>query len=456
MEKKKILFFNKSVGGVNYYRTETPAIQLQKLDNDNEFHVEILNNLNFYDPQTISYLKSFDIIHYHRDLSHDLVLEQTIIKELKQANVKLILDVDDYWEFHHNHPLKDNPAFNEQKKTLLYNIHVADYVTVTTKELGDEIKKIKKDNKIIILENGVNPDWMKQFENKWKPSPDGMVRITYMGGSTHLEDLKQLEGVINILNSDPQLKNKFKIILAGWDISGYSNEAVFNENLRNELKERKLWKMNIIKEINSAKGNIDNVFSIPQDLKDKYRGKMFFIKKRDIELEESVYYKYENILTDNYRLIDDKSYYNWLMRFEINGEYENEGKYARRWTKDPNNYAYVLNETDIVLAPLKDTKFNNLKSELKQIESWSRKLPIICSDVKPYNVYGKHMENCLLIPNRKNIKKHWVKNLKKLILDEELRKKLGKNLHRDFKETFNLENITKKRINLYKKILNND
>jgi hypothetical protein len=41
-DKKRILFYNLDASGVNYFRTETPAIQLNK-DHSDDFFVEILN-----------------------------------------------------------------------------------------------------------------------------------------------------------------------------------------------------------------------------------------------------------------------------------------------------------------------------------------------------------------------------------------------------------------------------
>ena len=97
--------------------------------------------------------------------------------------------------------------------------------------------------------------------------------------------------------------------------------------------------------------------------------------------------------------------------------------------------------------------FNRMKSNLKQVECWTRKLPIVCSDIPPYNVDGRHMENCVLIPNKKNAHKYWKKYLKKLILDADLRKRLGEQLYEDFKEKYHLANVTKKRVEFYKNAL---
>jgi glycosyltransferase involved in cell wall biosynthesis len=141
------------------------------------------------------------------------------------------------------------------------------------------------------------------------------------------------------------------------------------------------------------------------------------------------------------------------MNFERNVQYDNEGNFGRRWTQKANTYAKVLDETDIALAPLADNGFNRMKSNLKQVECWTRKLPIVCSDIPPYNVDGRHMENCVLIPNKKNAHKYWKKYLKQLILDAELRKKLGNQLYEDFKEEYNLANVTAKRAEFYEKVV---
>jgi hypothetical protein len=92
----------------------------------------------------------------------------------------------------------------------------------------------------------------------------------------------------------------------------------------------------------------------------------------------------------------------------------------------------------------------NHNSNLKQVECWTRKLPIVCSDIPPYNVDGRHMENCVLIPAVKNAHKYWQKYLKKLILDADLRKQIGEQLYDDFKDKYNLATVTKNRVDFYK------
>jgi hypothetical protein len=294
---------------------------------------------------------------------------------------------------------------------------------------------------------------MKQFQNNWQPDPNGFVRITYAAGSSHHGDMEQLNGVVNILSGDLELKNKFKMILAGWDTEGETVDINFNQDFGKILQEKGMWNEKIVKIVNKTKGNVDMIPGLPNDIKNKFRGKVFKTEKRPINSEESVYLFYENMLTNNHKLINNPDYIQWLKNYERNVKYENEGNYARRWTEKANAYANVLNETDIVIAPLADIDFNRMKSNLKQVECWTRKLPIICSDVVPYNVDGRHMENCILIPAKKDSARDWAKYLKKLILDTDLRRKLGEQLYEDFKYKYNLANVTQTRAEFYKSIV---
>ncbi len=447
--KIRILFYNLDSAGVNYFRTLTPAMELERNHSD-EFYVEINPQIDFNDPSYIDYLKSFHIIHYHRQFLGDTKQMLSLAAELRKSGTMLIVDIDDYWQLHKKHPFYELSKERSLHLPILENLKIADYVTTTTDLFADEIRKVTGKNNVQVFYNSVDPTWMKQFQNNWQPDPDGRVRITYMAGSSHMVDMEQLEGAFNVLSNDWQLKDKFKVIIAGWDTEGSTTDITFNQEFGNELQRRKLWTNQIVKSINRSKGDVDKIEGLPADLREKYRGKIFDQKQRDIKSTESVYLHYENILTDNHRMITNPDYLQWLMNFERNVSYPNEGNFARRWTQKANTYAQVLDETDIVIAPLADNSFNRMKSNLKQVECWTRKLPIVCSDIPPYNVHGRNMENCVLIPNVKNASKYWVKNLKKLILDAELRKRLGEQLYEDFKTEYNLAEVTKKRAAFYK------
>ncbi|MFW6219957.1 MAG: glycosyltransferase [bacterium] len=451
--KIKVLFYNLDQAGVQYFRSQTPAMELEKMYGE-DFHVEFNQQIDFNDPEVIEYLKSFHIIHYHRQLHPNVNEMMKIAKILKENGTTLIMDVDDYWYLHKKHPLYSMSIEKQMHVSIIQNLKIADYVTTTTELFAEKIKEVTGKDNVIVLYNSIDPDIMKQFRDKWKPNDEGKVRIIYAAGSSHAADVEQLRSVMNVLYNDPELKDKFKVILAGWDTAGTTTEIKFNQDFGNELQVLGLWNQQVVNIINKTKGDVDAIPNLPNNLKDKYRGKVFETNQREIKSEESIYLRYEEILTDNHNIIKDKDYLEWLMNFERDVNYPGEeGNFGRRWTQKANVYAKVLDEADIVIAPLEDNEFNRCKSSLKQIECWTRKLPVVCSDIPPYNVDGKHMENCVLIPNKKNAHKYWKKYLKQLILDEDLRKKLGEQLYEDFKDKYHLKTVTKKRAEFYKEVV---
>jgi glycosyltransferase involved in cell wall biosynthesis len=450
-DRIKILFHNKDAAGVNYFRTNTPAVQLER-DHSDKFQVEINSDLDFNDPSAVEYLKSFHIINYHRQLIGGVDNMIRLKNELNAAGVTLIMDIDDYWHLDKTHPFYRASIDQKLHQDIVDNLKLADFVTTTSDLFASEIRKITGKDNVMVFPNSVDPTWMKQFRDKRKPSEDGLVRISYMAGSSHMNDVQQLVGAINRLEADKQTKGKFKVIIAGWDTQGTTTDVKFNEDFSKELQKRRLWDRKMVKAINKSGGNIDLIPNVPADLIEKYRDNVFHNNKRDIHSEESVYLEYEKILTNNHGIIQDTEYLKWLGKYERD-TYSNENRFARRWTRKANIYAEVLNETDISIAPLADNKFNTMKSNLKQVECWSRKIPVVTSDIAPYNVDGVNGENCVLVPLKKNTDKYWYKALKKLILDEELRNKIGQGLYDTFSEKYNLKNVTDNRAKFYESVI---
>jgi len=455
MGKIKILFFNKDKGGVNYFRTETPAIQL-KHSNYDDFDLTVKYSLNTNNSEEIfEEFKNYDIIHYHTSLINNNDENIKLIQKLKNNGIKLIFDIDDYWELDKTHPLYILYLKQNLKELSLQNIRNADLVTTTTEIFAEEIKKYNKN--VEVLHNAVNPSLLPQYKSNNKFDRD-LITISYIGGSSHFYDVQLLNGMVNILNSDNATKGKFRILLGGFDISGSIYEKHMNEEFIKILKVLNLYNNNILAKVKLYKGFIDKITEIPQQIRDAFKNGVFIDKQRPIKPQESVYVKYEQILTDSYRFIDkDREYINYLNKF-TKEKYINEDnvQYIRRWTAKPNEYAYMLDETDILLAPLVDNKFNNFKSNLKQVEASTRKLPIICSDVVPYNVDGINGENCFLIKPTKNEARTWFRALKKLIVDPELRISMGNKLYEDFKDKYSLENVNRKRVKLYKSLIHKE
>ena len=84
--KIRILFYNLDGAGVNYFRTQTPAQELERNHSD-EFYVEINPTLDFNDPNIVEYLKSFHIIHYHRQFLGETAQMLKLAEELSKLTV---------------------------------------------------------------------------------------------------------------------------------------------------------------------------------------------------------------------------------------------------------------------------------------------------------------------------------------------------------------------------------
>jgi hypothetical protein len=183
-----------------------------------------------------------------------------------------------------------------------------------------------------------------------------------------------MDGTMNKLS---QLKDKFSLYLCGFDVRGS------------------------VTEINQQTGEQ---------------------KQRDIKPEETVWSRYEEIFTDNYKLVDPK-HKDFLMEFRED-EFISDTLpfYNRVWTKPINTYASNYRLFDVSLAPIKNHIFNRVKSQLKVIEAGFYKKAIIASNVGPYTVDLKHAlnngeftdGNALLVNEVKN-HSDWAKYMKKLI-----------------------------------------
>ncbi|MFW6225284.1 MAG: glycosyltransferase [Bacteroidota bacterium] len=126
--------------------------------------------------------------------------------------------------------------------------------------------------------------------------------------------------------------------------------------------------------------------------------------------------------------------------------------YQRRWTKPIFIYGTMYNEADVALAPLKDFKFNRMKSQLKVIEAGAHNCPIIASNFGPYQldvVNGKHG---FLIDE--NNKRGWYEKMKWFIENPNAVKEMGLSLNELVMEKYTLEKINKKRIDFFKYIVN--
>ncbi len=402
MSKINVLVLPSDRTGVGKFRSVEPHIFLQT-NYPEDFHVDI-----DYEPKLDDdlYWKKYQIVHFHRVIGRDYERSQKIINKLNSMNIVTICDLDDYWMPGLEHPAYQLIKSNNLDYHIKNNLKSAMHVTTTTKLFADEISKINKN--VYVLPNAINPE-EPQFKEKTKESD--VLRFGWLGGSSHLHDLKLLEGTVSKLTD---VKNDFRMYLCGFDTRG------------------------TVTEINPQTGEE---------------------KRRPIKPEETVWKKYEEIFTDNYKMVRDTQK-EFLSKYEDLDYQDENAFYHRVWTKPVTTYAKNYSKFDVSIAPIKDHMFNRMKSQLKVIEAGFYKKALIASNIGPYTIDLKHSlqngnfvdGNALLVDKARN-KSDWAKYMKKLIKNPSWVEDLGERLYETVNGTYDLSSVTKTRAELYKTLV---
>jgi glycosyltransferase involved in cell wall biosynthesis len=402
-EKIKVLVLPSDTTGVGKFRSVDPHIMLQNMYPD-DFHVDI-----DYNPQinNVNYWKQYQIVHIHRNIGSNYDQTPNIINFLKSIGIIVIVDLDDYWLPGKEHPIHQLIVQEKIHEKIVANLKVASYVTTTTNIFADEIRKVNKN--VVIFPNAIDPT-EAQFKQPTEPSD--RIRIGWLGGSSHLYDLKLLEGFVS---KNMSLKDKVQYVLCGFDTRG------------------------TITEINQQTGEK---------------------KQRPINPDETVWARYEEIFTNKYATIDS-NYKQFLLKFKEE-EYPNiqDLPYRRVWTKPINTYATNYSKFDISMAPIKNHIFNRVKSQLKVIEAGFYKKALIASEVGPYTIdlkhaldFGKFTDgNALLVKEERN-HSDWAKNIKFLVNNPNLIVDLGERLYESVKDKYDLRKVTNDRAQWYKSLI---
>jgi glycosyltransferase involved in cell wall biosynthesis len=406
MSKIRILAIPPDSHGVGKYRILDPFKFIG--DNySNEFHVDITLNAENND----EFFKNYDIVVFHSFI-HQTNHEDNIqrINKLKSQGIKVVMDIDDYWSPDQRHPMYQQIRQNELPRKKVEMMKLSDYVTCTTDFFADTIRKKLNLKNVFVFPNAIDPN-ESQFQSN--PTKSDKVRFGWLGGSTHLHDLELLRGGISTITNQ---YDNVQFVLCGFDLRG-------------------------------------NVTEINPQTKEK--------RVRPIQPKETVWYKYEQIFTNDYKSVDS-DYKGHLMNFTQTPEINtSDKKYVRVWTQPIGRYGNNYNLFDISLAPILPSEFNSNKSQLKIIEAGFHKKPIIASENMPYTIdlknafkEGKFLDdgNALLVPQNKN-HKQWYKYMKLLIDNPNMVEELGNRLYETVKDKYSLVTVSKNRTDFFKTII---
>lgn len=406
MDRKiKMLVIPSDRTGVGKFRSVAPHVYLAEHYAD-LFDIDIIYDI----PNTNleEFLKQYDLIHIHKQLDK----ECQVMDMIKFLDIKVIIDVDDCPDLGDYHPMSLSAKKENWKGPILEHVRKADYVTTTTPIFAKWLSKYNKN--VIVLPNAIDPD-EKQYQPHKNPRPGGRIRFGLICGSSHFHDIELLSGIAKQIPASKL--DKMQLVLCGFDTNGTRTIYYYDT------------------------------------------GK---VERRPIEPQESVWCRYEEILTNNYSIVSPE-HKEFLLKYEKNTDdpFENE-PYRRFWTRDINQYASHYDNVDVILAPLKECEFNEMKSQLKVIEAGFMDTAIIAQDFGAYtidlkSVIGKNgvideTGNAMLVDSAKN-HKQWAKYITKIVDNPELIDIMKSNLAPMVKETYSAEAVAKKRVEAYLKIL---
>ena len=406
MNKKiKMLVIPSDKTGVGKFRSVDPHVYIAEHYND-DFDVDIMYLEDIPTNDIEDFLKKYDLIHIHKQLDKELRLMSTI----KFLGIPVIVDVDDYYYLGNDHPMSLSAKKEKWHEAVIRHLEMADYVSTTTDIYAKELKKHNKN--VLVFPNAIDPNEKQYCQEKNKSDK---LRVGLICGSSHLHDIELLNGIAETAKQNSNVQ----LVLCGFDTNG--TRTIYHNDTGQ-------------------------------------------VERRPILPQESVWFDYERIITDNYKYLS-KDHRDFLLRFVkgVDDPFTNE-PYRRMWTRNINQYATHYENVDVLLAPLKENDFNKMKSQLKEIEAGFTHTALIAQnfgaytiDLVPFREFGgKINENgtALLVDSRKN-HKDWAKNINFLAEHPEYVEKLKENLYNFVKNKYSLEKVCEERVNVYKDIVKN-
>lgn len=210
--------------GVAYFRIMMPFNYINNNIDDIESIFISDDNINIES----ELLNDVDVVHFHANCSKNELLMNKLF-EMQSKGCKLIMDLDDFFEIPETNPSYEYYT-NNLTKPIKKNLLKVNYITTTTKEFKNELKKWTL-KPIFIFPNVIDTslEQYTNYENEFKK-----IRIGFIGGSSHQKDIEILKGTIERLGD---YNDKIQWIIGGFDVNDIpelSNWNVFEQILTND------------------------------------------------------------------------------------------------------------------------------------------------------------------------------------------------------------------------------
>lgn len=160
-----------------------------------------------------------DIVIIERDAFPSNEFVELLIEKCKLLGIKIIYEIDDdLMNIDESH--RDYDYF-KQKSLGIYNIvKNADVVTVSTNMLKSKLNNLN--NNIIVIPNVITHYWNVSKTKTQIKKSNNLIKIGYIGSTTHHHDIQLLKSTIEIVNKNYENSNK-KIV---FEMIGGSSEKL--------------------------------------------------------------------------------------------------------------------------------------------------------------------------------------------------------------------------------------
>lgn len=152
-----------------------------------------------------------NIVFFNRDIKTN---PESLYKECKERNIKIVVDIDDFWELNANHYLSDTSYMQSYVPRMLSFIKLADVIVTTNKQLKEKLLPLNPN--VVVFPNTM------VFADTPCRGTQGQMRFGYCGGITHLHDVNLLRHSFEKLGGMQDVTSKAVFNLCGVDTKTYS------------------------------------------------------------------------------------------------------------------------------------------------------------------------------------------------------------------------------------------
>lgn len=178
MSRPVIIAFGRPTSGVHYHRIIAPLLamgdeaEVYIFQYIQEVPLELLNKATHF---LLSRVSPFGPV---KDI-------KALFDVFRKGGARVMVDVDDWWHFPHDHPNRDTWKENDHEGRCIATMTHADEVWCTGKDLAKKVRRYNKN--AVIVPNGVDTNSMQWNQPKIKSDK---VRFGYIGGHYHQKDLE--------------------------------------------------------------------------------------------------------------------------------------------------------------------------------------------------------------------------------------------------------------------------